>query len=153
MELWKKKRKQEETICCPSVWSAGWLTSFFTMNRIHNLHDFPPFLAYVQQMVQRGPVQHSSQLCYSADSSRFVCWKERLPKGYPHIWTDNLYKAAQLVSDPLTVKNISYDSHHFHTSDKNIQSDPYLEASVLSFSLFHPPPTFIIYEEKYMLKN
>lgn len=49
---------------------------------------------------------------------------------------DNLYKAAQLVSDPLTVKNSSYDSHHFHTSDKNIQSDPYLD--VLSFSLSPP---------------
>lgn len=54
------------------------------------------------------------------------------PKDIPIFgWT--ISTAAQLVSDPLTVKNSSYDSHHFHTSDKNIQSDPYLD--VLSFSL------------------
>lgn len=114
--------------------SAGWLTLYFLMNHIHNLYDFPPFLTSVQQLVQRGPVQHSSQVCYS----RFVCWKERLSKGYPHIWMYNLYKAAQLVCDPVTVKNISYDSHHFHTSNKNIQSDPYMDAPVLCLPLVPP---------------
>ena len=129
--------KQRVAMCCSSVWSAGWLTLFFLMNYINNLCDFPPSL--MSNRWSRGPVQHPSQLCYGADYSTFVCWKERLSKGYPHIWIYKLYKAAQLVSDPLTVKNISDDSHHFHTSDKNIQSDPYMDAC-LHVCLQSPPP-------------
>lgn len=52
------------------------------------------------------------------------------PKARPHIWEYNLYKAAQLLSDPLTGKSLSYDSHYFHTGDENIQSEPNMDASL-----------------------
>lgn len=125
-----QRRKRPYAVHLYGQWE-GRLYFFFLITSVHDLHDFPPFPPYVQQMVPRGLLQHSSQVSYSADWSRFVCWKDRLSRAHPRIWVYNLHKAAQLVSEPLTVKSVSYDSHYFHPSDENIQSEPCVETRLL----------------------